>query len=279
MKRKRIVSICAVLIPVILLCAAACAVKGVQDMKIIEDKKDIVIYHIPQNFECGSYSLSELKPTGEQYVDLTFDQTPSYEDYGGMGRLSYVEYYTYLFTREQVDNTLRAVYSENGHIEKITVKDEDNNAEIPIYIFFPDIEAAKEAMKEYALKISDDFSKKILLVKDPIARLFFDYFYDGGGIDFQVIAVTDKQRRTKEAEYPQYPDIADNSGDFQEYAIEMEDSGEYMRTIIICTNNLDNGEDSLFYFAAEFIENEIKENVLDKISKTDDFKFISGEYD
>ena len=172
MKRKRIGFICAVLIPVILLCAAACAVKGVQDMKIIEDKKDIVIYHIPQNFECGSYSLSELKPTGEQYVDLTLDQTPSYEDYGGMGRLSYSEYHTYLFTREQVDNTLKAVYSEDGHIEKITVKDEDNNAEIPVYIFFPDTEAVKEAIKEPALKISESFSKQILSVKEPISRIF-----------------------------------------------------------------------------------------------------------
>lgn len=169
MKVKRIISICAFLIPVILICAAACAVKGAQDMKIIEEKKDIVIYHIPQNFECGSYSLSELKPTGEQYVDLTLDQTPSYEDYGEMGRLSYTGNSEYLFTREQVDNTLKAVYSEDGHIEKITVK---HNVEIPVYIFFPDITAAKEAVKEPALKVSEDISKQILSVKEPISRIF-----------------------------------------------------------------------------------------------------------
>ena len=52
----------------------------------------------------------------------------------------------------------------------------------------------------------------------------------------------------------------------------------YISDILSCVDN-DEEQSELFYFAAEFIENEIKENVLDKISKTDDFKFISGEYD
>lgn len=174
---------------------------------------------------------------------------------------------------------MKAVYSEDGHIEKITVKNDDNNAEIPVYIFFPNTEAVKEVIKEPALKISESFSKQILLVKEPISRIFFDYFYDGDCLDFNSIAITDEQRRAKEAEYPQFPDIADNSGDFQEYAFErMDDECDYISTILSCAGD-DDKQSELFYFAAEFVENEIKENVLDKISKTDDFKFISGEYD
>lgn len=277
MKVKRIISICAFLIPVILLCAAACAVKGAQDMKIIEEKKDIVIYHIPQNFECGSYSLSELKTTGERYVDLTFQ---TYDDYTpGTGRLTYSGSRTFLLKREDIDKNMKAVYSEDGHIEKITVKNEDNNAEMPVYIFFPNTEAVKEVIKEPALKISESFSKQILSVKEPISRIFLDYFYDGDCLDFISTAITDEQRRAKEAEYPQFPDIADNSGDFQEYAFEkMYDECDYISTILSCAGD-DDEQSELFYFAAEFIENEIKENVLDEISKTDDFKFISGEYD
>lgn len=277
MKRKRIGFICAVIIPVILFCAAACEVKGVQDMKIIEDKKDIVIYHIPQNFECGSYSLSELKQTGEQYVDLTFQ---TYEDYTpGTGRLTYSGSRTFLLKRKDIDKNMKAVYSADGHIEKITIRNEDNNAEIPVYIFFSDTEAVKEAIKEPALKISESFSKQILSVEEPLSRVFLDYFYDGDCLEFYSIAITDEQRRAKEAEYPQYPDIADNSGDFYEYAFEkMDDECDYISTILSCVDD-DEEQSELFYFAAEFIENEIKENVLDKISKTDDFKFISGEYD
>lgn len=227
------------------------------------------IYRIPLKFSTGKYNLTELASTDRDFLEMNLDK---------YGILTYsvpkcgTEVRIYSVEPEVLKNTMKAQYDNSGNLEYVDFK--RNNRRELIYIRF-DEESAKMTIYQFAMFQADMISEKIIHRREKMSRIFIEYFYDGS-VDFAVKPCSVEDFRQLADSCGNRIDILDNSGAYP-HENRIECDRDTLSIMLLCTPESLSTE--LFYFAVYVMTEKIKANVLDKIEKTDDFKFISEEYD
>lgn len=234
-------------------------------------------YKIPLNYKEGTYKAEEIKDFSGEVINM---------EYCGEGLL-----YKYIVPRYERevriyqecvnDNPIvTATYDSDGVIKYIQLH-RDDTAEFA-YINFKSYEHAKESILQFSNYWGDRLSEKILEHKEKAARLFTVRFFDGVAVDFSVaIATPEKMQKVIENYKPSIytpknyrPE--DNGCDYYfENMIQIDT--DTLSIMLQCAD--ENFCGNLFEFAIHTMTERIKNNVLDKLDKTDDFKFIEEEYD
>ncbi|MDE6664569.1 MAG: hypothetical protein K2K14_00015 [Ruminococcus sp.] len=239
-------------------------------------------YNIPLNYKEGTYKPEEMENFSGEVINI---------EYIGFDMFRYIvpkydrEVRIYGVPKNPV---FTATYDSDGVIKHIELHRE-NRTEL-VYINFKDNEHAKENIWQYSCFWGDRISETILEHKRKVSRLFIDYFYDGESVNFLVNIYTpedvqqvlddyhkyieSKGKNYKRRDYP----VADSSGNYRNYPNNsIVPDIDTLRIMLLCT---DNGFDcELYDFSIHVMTERIKNNVLDKLDKTDDFKFIAEEYD
>lgn len=228
-------------------------------------------YNIPLKFKEGSFKFDELGGADGDMLSLCYDtewqlltyNAPMYEN----------EVRVYTVPRELMPNGLTAVYDKDGVLDKVELNDGERTR--LMYIWFKNINRSKSVVLKYVKEQADVMSKEILGRKQKLARLFFGKFYDGEAVEIAVKTATAEEVQAVIDEYGEQSS-ADNSGN---YPVEKMITLEYepLAVMLMCTSTY--FQTMLFGLAADAVEERIKKRVLDKIDKTEDFKFISEEYD
>ncbi len=241
---------------------------------------DIVI---PLRFKAGKFKLDELNG-GDEDLTLSYDEkwelvtyeVPEYEN----------EVRVYTVPRELVPGALSAVYDDNGELERVEL-DEGDKTRL-IYIRFADNELAKAGVLNFVEEQADKIADEVIGRGQKLARLFVGRFYDGEAVELAVKPATAEEVQAVIDEYDEEvdeydedadeydEDAADYSGDYPAQNLIMADC-ETLGVMLMCTGG--DFQSELFELAAEAFEERIKSRVLNKIDKTEDFKFISEEND
>lgn len=229
-------------------------------------------YNIPLKFKAGSFKFNELNGEAGEALKLCYDEkwqlltynTPMYEN----------EVRIYTVPRELMPNKLTATYNENCELDKVELTEAERTR--LIYIWFKDINSSEMVVLKYVREQADRMSKEILDRKQKLARLFFGKFYDGEAVEIAVKTATAEEMQAVIDEYDGEIRTADNSGNYPVEKMIMLDY-EPLAVMLMCTDCDFQG--TLFNLAADAVEEQIKTRVLNKIDKTEDFKFISEEYD
>ncbi|MDE7230868.1 MAG: hypothetical protein K2N56_10350 [Oscillospiraceae bacterium] len=228
-------------------------------------------YNIPLKFKEGSFKFNELGGADGDILILGYDTEWQLLTYNAPMYGNEVRIYT--VPRELMPNGLTAVYDKDGVLDKVELNDGERTR--LIYIWFKNINRSKSVVLKYVKEQADRMSKEILGRKQTLARLFFGKFYDGEAVEIAVKTATAEEVQAVIDKYGE-ESSADNSGN---YPVEKMITLEYepLAVMLMCTSNI--FQTMLFGLAADAVEERIKKKVLDKIDKTDDFKFISEEYD
>ncbi len=236
---------------------------------------DIVI---PLNFKAGKFKLDELNG-GDEDLTLCYDEkwelvtysVPEYEN----------EVRVYTVPRELMPSALTAVYGDSGGLERVGL-DEGDKTRL-IYIRFADNELAKAGVLDFVEEQADKIADEVIGRGQKLARLFVGRFYDGEAVELAVKPATAEEVQAVideyegDGEFDEFDeDAADYSGDYPAQNLIMADC-ETLGVMLMCTGG--DFQSELFELAAAAFEERIKSRVLNKIDKTEDFKFISEEND
>ena len=230
-------------------------------------------YNFPRKYKAGEFKFDELNGNSDDdFLKLCYDEkwqlltynTPLYEN----------EVRVYTVPRELMPGGLTAVYNESGELDRVELRGGEQTR--LMYIWFKNINASKRIVLKYVKEQADRMSKEILAKKQKLARLFFGKFYDGEAVEIAVKTATAEEMQAVINEYDGRTESADNSGN---YPVEKMIMLEYepLAVMLMCTSGI--FRSMLFGLAADAVEERIKKKVLDKIDKTEDFKFISEECD
>lgn len=229
-------------------------------------------YNIPRKYKAGEFKFDELENvTDGEFLNFCYDEKWQLLTYNAPIYENEVRVYT--VPRELMPGELTVIYNENGELDKVELRGGEKTR--LMYIWFKDIDTSKEIVLKYVKERADRMSKEILAGKQTLARLFFGKFYDGEAVEIAVKTATAEE---VQAVIDKYGDrsSADNSGNYPVEKMIMLDH-EPLAVMLMCTDG--DFRSTLFNLAADAVEELIKEKVLDKIDKTDDFKFISEECD
>ena len=225
-------------------------------------------YKVPLKYKEGTYKVDEIVNFSGKVIDI---------EYIGCDIFRYI---VPKYDREvriygvNENHVFMATYDNVGVIKHIELKRE-KRTEL-VYINFKDNEHAKENIWQYSCFWADRISEKILERKEKISRLFIEHFYDGQAVDFAAKTGTPEDMQNIFAQYGDGSDAIDNSGDYP-FENRIEADNDTLRIMLSCT---DNGFDcELYGFSVYVMTERIKENILEKLDKTDDFKFLDAEYD
>lgn len=229
-------------------------------------------YIVPLKFKAGAFKFNELDPSDGDTLTLCYDEKYQLLTYDAPLYGNEVRIYT--VPREQMPNGLTAVYDNTGTLDKIEFAGGERTR--LFYIRFKNISKSERGVLKLVKEEADKISKEIIGRKQTLARLFIEKFYDGEAVDIAVKTATAEEMQAVIDEYDGELRTADNSGNYPvENRIELD--REALGVMLMCT--LCHFQNMLFNKAAEAFEERIKKRVLDKIDKTDDFKFICDEYD
>lgn len=229
-------------------------------------------YIVPLKFKAGAFKFNELDPSDGDTLTLCYDEKYQLLTYDAPLYGNEVRIYT--VPREQMPNGLTAVYDDTGTLDKIEFAGGERTR--LFYIWFKNISKSERGVLKLVKEEADKISKEIIGRKQTLARLFIEKFYDGEAVDIAVKTATAEEMQAVIDEYDGELRTADNSGNYPvENRIELD--REALGVMLMCT--LCHFQNMLFNKAAEAFEERIKKRVLDKIDKTDDFKFICDEYD
>lgn len=230
------------------------------------------VYKIPLKFKAGEFKFDELNideeknslnlEYNEEYQLLTYN-VPMYEN----------EARIYTLPREKMPGDLSLAYDKDGVLEKVTLV---GNHERLIYIRFSNIGKSERGVLKFVKEQADKVSKEIIGKKQTLSRLFIEKFYDGEAVDIAAKTATAEEMRTVIDEYEGKTYTADNSGNYPEEN-RIETDCETLGVMLMCTDGY--FQNMLFEKAVKTFEERVQGNVLQKIKVTDDFKFISEEYD
>lgn len=232
-------------------------------------------YSIPLSYKKGEYGPNDLKNIVGETFEFDFDS-----DYG------IIEYTVpnsrndprlYDIPADVLESTLKAFYDDNGQLKKVTVNNEDNK-DMLVFIRYDGEEAAKEEIRSFALENAKVITEQLIKSRDKAARLFVEYYYDGSSMDYHALIGTEEQKRKLEEKYPGDDNVVDNSGDYNIYTNLVCGDNETLGIMIICANT-DSSKTDFVDYAIEIMTEYIRENVVDKLDKTDDFKFVADWYD
>lgn len=229
---------------------------------------DIVI---PLKFKAGKFRLDDLNG-GDEKLTLCYDEkwelltynVPEYEN----------EVRIYSVPRELTPNALTAEYGDDGGLERVELTENDRTR--LIYIRYADNKLSKSGVLNFVEKQADKIADEIIGRGQKLARLFIGRFYDGEAVELAVKTATAEEVQAVIDEYDGDTEAADNSGDYPAENMIMPDC-ETLGVMLMCTDC--DFQSELFDLAAAAFEERIKERVLNKIDKTEDFKFISEEND
>lgn len=227
------------------------------------------IYKIPLKFKAGEFKFDEIDTVVGECLALDYDNeyqliTYNVPLYGGEARL-------YTVPRELMPEALTAMYDSNGDIERVELA-----GKRLIYIYYKHVMAPERVILKFIKAEADQISDMIIKRKQTLARIFIEKFYDGEAVDIAVKTATAEELQAVIDEYDGKNTAADNSGNFPiENRLELD--CETLGVMLMCTNSL--LKNRLFDKAAETFAERIKSRVLKKVNATEDFKFISEEYD
>lgn len=229
-----------------------------------------MVYKIPLKFTEGSFKFSELgRVKNGECLELDYDDEYQLITYNAPMYGSEVRIYT--VPRELMPNALSAVYGSDGALGRVEFSEGERKR--LFYIRYKNIAASESSVLKFVGEQADMISKEIIGKKQILSRLFVEYFYDGEAVDIAAKTATAEETRAVIDYYKGDITVADNSGDFDN---RMELDYETLGVMLMCTNG--DFRSVLFYKAAEIFEERLK-RVLDRIDKTEDFKFIAEEYD
>ncbi|MBR1554299.1 MAG: hypothetical protein IJ644_02770 [Oscillospiraceae bacterium] len=235
------------------------------------------IYQIPLQYQKGKYPYCELPETDADCLVLYPDggQTFRYTD-----PVYQNEIRVYSIPEENPEQKLTAGYSDSGILEYVEVA--DGNSTRLVYIRFPDDESAKEIIYQFSKYEAQEIADKIMSLHQEFSRIFIEYFFDGQSADIAVRTGTpEEMQEIKEYYQKNHPRIAqkvtveDDAGAYP-FENRIEFDSETFSMMLRCTRNEFKNE--LFGFSVWILEQKIQE-ILPWIQKTDDFKFLSEEYD
>lgn len=229
-------------------------------------------YIVPLKFKEGTFKFNELEPSDGDTLTLCYDEKYQLLTYDAPLYGNEVRIYT--VPRELMPNGLTAVYGKDGMLDKVEFTDGERTR--LFYIWFKNINSSKSVVLKYVKEQADKMSKEIIGRKQKLARLFFGKFYDGEAVEIAVKTATAEEKLAVIDEYGGSIEAADNSGNYPVEKMIMLDY-EPLAVLLMCTSCY--FQSMLFGLAADAVEKRIKSRVLDKINKTDDFKFICEEYD
>ena len=244
----------------------------------------MILCSIPIQYKEGVFGISEFENPVSDMEDACQIITLEYSDYGKI-----VEYTVpivsidddavsndltlYGISKEELVQTLQTVYNKEGRLEKITAH--IKNKDMLLYIYYENSEAAKQEIQKFALETADAMLAEIRKCKEEVSRLFVEYFEDGEAMDFHAGIGTRAEKNALEQKYPQWKeDIGDNFGNYSADYIDGDNDGLYTRVKCAGSKNMD-----FFYYAVEIMEKHIEENASAFLNRTEDFRFISEQYD
>lgn len=227
------------------------------------------IFKIPLKFKAGEYKFNEIDADTGDCLALDYNNeyqliTYNVPLYGNEARL-------YTVPRELMPEELTAVYDHNGDIERVELA-----GTRLIYIYYKDVTVPERVILKFIKAEADRISDVIIKRKQTLARIFIEKFYDGEAVDIAVKTATAEESQVVIDEYDGEITAADNSGNFPiENRLEID--RETLGIMLMCSHSL--LPNRLFSKAAETFAERIKSRVLKKIKTTEEFKFISEEYD
>ncbi len=234
-------------------------------------------FSIPLKYKEGTFNVDEITDFNGKTLDMKrildidiFEYTVPVHD--GEVRTYNEEARIYNVPANPV---FTATYDRDGVIKHIELQRE--NKKDLAYINFHGYEHSKETIYKYSCYLGDWISEKILEHTEKIERLFIDY---SGDVCFLVsIRTPEDVQKTIERTIAEFgKPYDDSSAEYYGYPDDsIEPDCETLRIMLDCTDTNFSGE--LFYFAINTIIEKIKENVLDKINKSDNFKLIVNEFD
>lgn len=242
----------------------------------------MLLCNIPVQYKEGVFGFHEFE---DDTNDMETDSQVIALDYTDYGKI--VEYTVpivseyddasndltlYGIPEDELVQTLQAAYNKNGRLEKITAH--IKNKEMLLYIYYENREAAKQEIQKFALETADAMIEEIAKCKEEVARLFVEYFEDGEAMDFHAGIGTKAEKIAIEQKYPKDKDIGDCFGNYSADYIEGNNKGLYARVKCADNENMD-----FFYYAVEIMEKHIKEKAPELLNRTEDFRFISDQYD
>lgn len=231
------------------------------------------VYKIPLKFKAGEFKFNELNiDNTEDCLELDYDNEYQMIDY--TVPMYGNEAHIYTVPRELMPNALTAFYDKNGELDN--VKFDDNGRTRLFYIRYKNISASERGVLKFINEQADKIAKEIIGRKQTVARLFVGKFYDGEAVEIAVRTATTEEMREVIDYYNGDVSAADNSGNYSVEKMITVDH-EPLGVMLMCT--MGEFRSMLFNKAAETFEERLKSRVLDKIDKTEDFKFISEEYD
>ncbi|MBR0484984.1 MAG: hypothetical protein IJJ69_09440 [Oscillospiraceae bacterium] len=231
-------------------------------------------YRIPLHYHKGKYLYCELPETDADCLVL-------YPDGGKTFRYTDPVYQNEIrvcsIPEEDAEQKLTAGYSDSGILEYVEVA--DGNRTRPIYIRFPDDESAREIIYQFSKYEAQEIADKIMSLHQKFSRIFIEYFFDGQAVDIAVRTGSPEDMQKiiayYQEKYPGDTGAEDNAGDYP-FKNRIEFDSETFRILLACARHELSGE--FFRFAVHALEEEIPK-VFPIIDKTEDFKFISEEYD
>lgn len=231
------------------------------------------VYKIPLKFEAGEFKFGELDDIKRgECLELDYDNEYQMITYDAPMYGSEVRVYT--VPRALMPNALTAVYGKNGELDKVEF--DDNGRTRLFYILYKDIGASERGVLKFIKEQADKIAKEVVGRKQTLSRLFVGRFYDGEAVEIAVRTATTEEMQEVIEYYNGDVSAADNSGNYSVEKMITVDH-EALGVMLMCTNG--DFRSMLFNKAAETFEERLKSRVLDKVKKTDDFKFISEEYD
>lgn len=228
--------------------------------------------NIPVNYKEGVYHISDFNGTDEDAILFDHDEYGNILTYSVPVEDDYREIVLYGMPKDDLRATLSAFYDGNGLLQKITAV--INDADTLLYIHYADLEAAKQEIKNFAIKNADSIIEKISTCTDVVARLFVEYFNDGESMDFHAKLGTAVQKDALEKKYLDSDTIADSCGDYSSDIIA--GNNDTLKIMVSCAGG---GDVDFFQFAVDIMAGHIREKAVEKLHKTDDFKFLCDEYD
>ena len=231
------------------------------------------IFKIPLKFKAGEYKFGEL-PDDEPGECLELEYDNEYQLITYNAPLYESEVRVYSVPREHMPGGLSAVYDADGTLDKIEFADGERVR--LFYIWYKSISKSERGVLKYVKEQAERIAKEIIAKKQTLSRLFIEKFYDGEAVDIAVKTATVEETRAVIEQYNGEIRTADNSGNYP-VANRIELDRETLGVMLMCTPGI--FRSMLFGKAAEAFEERLKKRVLDKIKKTEDFRFISEEYD
>lgn len=226
---------------------------------------------IPLKFKAGRFNCDELKNGGDEELTLRYDEKWELMTYNAPEYENEVRIYS---VPKELINALIAVYGEGGGLERVELP-EGGRTRL-IYVRYADSEGSKSDVLKFIEEQADKVAGEITARGQKLSRLFFGRFYDGEAVEISVKTATAEEVRAVIDEYDGDTQAADSSGDYPVENMITPDC-ETLGVMLMCTDC--DFQSELFDLAAAAFEERVKERVLDKIDKNEDFKVISEECD